>query len=614
MNHRVFRLQHVAVLLATLPLLFACKELESVLNPPKTCDPVAATSMIYEFPKLIRQPKAFNSCAELDAHLASLRPPRMPEGCAVPDVSIANPHVPPNASEPVSRDEVIRQDADVMEPDFVAHIGERTFVARANRIEVFNRTNALLESPILLPTFKPEGQEMKLLTWDDQLIVIVPLRTDLVDVHVFDVKSQPKQVQFHTFEGRFTSVRLWENKLRLVVEKSTIENLRSKGQTLMGIACTKIHGGSFDRYQTSLTQIHELDLGSRSLDSVGVIGWFPIQHSSKDSLYLLNSQGVGDFQGHYATAVRKIDYTNKLDVVSGDLRGRVPHAWAAKEIKKPSAHLVLTVNDTLSALNSVRIFDSALKETARSDEFGYGENLHAVRYFGDKVYAVTYRNVDPLHIVDLSDLTRPTLKSTLTVPGFSDWLAPLGNSLLFGIGFTDATVGGLRSLQYSLFNIHDPLRPILLQSVPMSYGYIDSPVRYDSNAFYFDSETSMIGFPAVGSALSGPSDYHLFSVRDHGLSPAFSTSHSDFLPADCRTSTFYSPLGVSRIIRDQRLLTTISKLGVKIYKIPRQPSGDVGTLDTVQRKGTPDGYSLVSSVEFPENVSQCPASRYGSGI
>jgi len=88
-----------------------------------------------------------------------------------------------------------------------------------------------------------------------------------------------------------------------------------------------------------------------------------------------------------------------------------------------------------------------------------GEQVFAVRFVGDRAYLVTFRRIDPLFVLDLSNANDPQIAGELTVPGFSDYLFPLPNGLLFGVG-KDVTAGGqLGGVKLGLFDVSDATHP-----------------------------------------------------------------------------------------------------------------------------------------------------------
>ena len=88
-------------------------------------------------------------------------------------------------------------------------------------------------------------------------------------------------------------------------------------------------------------------------------------------------------------------------------------------------------------------------------------------------YVVTFRQIDPLYVIDLSDPTKPRVQGELEIPGYSAYLHPVGAGRLLGIGQGNA----------SLFDVSDPSAPKLLSQVPLGGGA--SQVEYDPHAFLY---------------------------------------------------------------------------------------------------------------------------------
>ncbi len=115
-----------------------------------------------------------------------------------------------------------------------------------------------------------------------------------------------------------------------------------------------------------------------------------------------------------------------------------------------------------SAVRTLRERDGRLVQVGHVDGLGRGERIYAVRYIGDVGFVVTFRQVDPLYTLDLSDPQAPRVAGELKVPGYSAYLHPLGDGLLLGVG-QDATRDGRRTgVQLSLFDVSDLARPVRL--------------------------------------------------------------------------------------------------------------------------------------------------------
>jgi uncharacterized secreted protein with C-terminal beta-propeller domain len=135
-----------------------------------------------------------------------------------------------------------------------------------------------------------------------------------------------------------------------------------------------------------------------------------------------------------------------------------------------------------------------LTKIARVGGLGRGEQIYAVRFIGDIGYVVTFRQVDPLYIVDLSDPADPRVAGELKIPGYSAYLHPVGDGLLLGIGQDADSSGRTTGLQASLFDVSDPANPVRIDSEGFGTG-ATSEVEYDHHAFSFFSGDSLAVLP-----------------------------------------------------------------------------------------------------------------------
>jgi hypothetical protein len=135
----------------------------------------------------------------------------------------------------------------------------------------------------------------------------------------------------------------------------------------------------------------------------------------------------------------------------------------------------------------------ALVQLGRVGGLGKGERIYAVRFIDDTGYVVTFRQVDPLYTIDVSDPAAPRVVGELKVLGYSAYLHPAGKDLLIGIG-QDATEEGFRSgAQISLFDVSDPAAPTRLQQRVIGSG--SSSVEYDHHAFLWWPATNLAVLP-----------------------------------------------------------------------------------------------------------------------
>ena len=123
------------------------------------------------------------------------------------------------------------------------------------------------------------------------------------------------------------------------------------------------------------------------------------------------------------------------------------------------------------------------------------EDLYGVRFFGDRLYLVTFERIDPLYVLDLSDPLDPLIAGELSVPGFSDFLHPVNDELLLGLGQDEA---GLVKLE--LYNVAVTTAPFSLGSISLVEGasWSYSEARYNRHAFTYqvvDETTDRFSVP-----------------------------------------------------------------------------------------------------------------------
>ena len=161
-----------------------------------------------------------------------------------------------------------------------------------------------------------------------------------------------------------------------------------------------------------------------------------------------------------------------------------------------------------------------LVETGRVDGLGIGERIYAVRYFGTLATVVTFRQTDPLYVLDLADPSAPRLLGELKVPGFSTYLHPVGGDRLLGVGQDADSQGQVTGIQLSLFDLSDRSRPVQLDRMSLGQGYTQA--ADDSRAFGFDVVRGTALLPlATYTQTGGTSSALAVRVTDEGtLAPA----------------------------------------------------------------------------------------------
>lgn len=160
---------------------------------------------------------------------------------------------------------------------------------------------------------------------------------------------------------------------------------------------------------------------------------------------------------------------------------------------------------------------------------GRNEKIYAVRFLGDTGYVVTFKKVDPLYVVDLSDPRHPTVAGELKIPGFSTYLHPMEEGKLIGLGKDAEDQGGFawfQGLKLSLFDVQDPTNPTEAHNIIIGGRGSASIALENHLAFTYDASRGLLALPLTlyeGQSGSGStqgkfaySGLHLYYVTPEG--------------------------------------------------------------------------------------------------
>lgn len=135
----------------------------------------------------------------------------------------------------------------------------------------------------------------------------------------------------------------------------------------------------------------------------------------------------------------------------------------------------------------------ALVEVGRVDGLGVTERIQAVRYIGDLAYVVTFRQTDPLYVIDLSDPTAPRVAGELKVNGYSAYLHPIDDGRLIGVGQDATDEGQVLGTQVGTFDVTNPASPSRIDTLRVDGA--SSAVEYDPRAFLWWDQTRTVVIP-----------------------------------------------------------------------------------------------------------------------
>jgi len=238
-------------------------------------------------------------------------------------------------------------------------------------------------------------------------------------------------------------------------------------------------------------------------------------YASDDAVYL--SESRFDERPRETTRIHKFSIASARPVYEGsaDVPGALFGSGQA-DFRLSESGDVLRVMTSLSTDDPADIIDhqlfvlrkkageraleivGRLPNDTRPEEIGKpNEALFAVRFAGNRAYAVTFQRTDPLYVIDLANPADPFIGGQLQLPGFSELLHPVTQDLLLGLG-TETSRFKLELFDTSVLGQPQSRGAITLGNVTSS-----STVTWDHHAFTYLPGTDSDRF-AVPAAISTP--------------------------------------------------------------------------------------------------------------
>jgi len=149
-----------------------------------------------------------------------------------------------------------------------------------------------------------------------------------------------------------------------------------------------------------------------------------------------------------------------------------------------------------SSWSNLYVLDSDMNRVGAVEKLAPGERIYAARFIGERCYLVTFRQTDPLFVIDLAKPDAPTVLGELKIPGFSTYLHPYDSDHIIGFGHeADENTGFSQGLKLALFDVSDVNNPQLKHKVILGGLGSYSPLLNNHKALWFDKERQLLGFP-----------------------------------------------------------------------------------------------------------------------
>ena len=288
----------------------------------------------------------------------------------------------------------------------------------------------------------------------------------------------------------------------------------------------------------------------------------------------------------------EIEYVNK-----GEVRGYLLNQFSLDEYNS-SLRVATTFNAWTSEksviYNNVYVLDENMNTIGTLEKIAPEERIYSTRFMGDKLFMVTFKQVDPLFVIDLSDKTKPEILGYLKIPGFSEYLQMYDETHLIGIGkdtYTEKEITRTKGVKISMFDISDFENPKEVDSVTIGDEGSYSEAQNDHKALLLSKSKNLLVLPVtevIGKYEYDKNGYYtnkvwqgayVFSLSETGFEEKGKISHDEEKED---TTNYYYPdynFNIKRSLFMDDILYTISTKKVMI--------NDLETLDEIKEVKLP---------------------------
>ncbi|MBR2708686.1 MAG: beta-propeller domain-containing protein [Bacilli bacterium] len=219
--------------------------------------------------------------------------------------------------------------------------------------------------------------------------------------------------------------------------------------------------------------------------------------------------GLLDYKPDYSTKRETEIY--KFNINDGNLSFAGKARTEGKTINQYSmdekdGHLRVATYDNNGT--SITIFDEKMNKMGETEKLAKGEKMYSSRFVGNKAYLVTYKTIDPLFVVDLSDERNPQVLGELKISGYSSYIHPYDENHLIGIGMETKTNvnrdlnGRITSnsttvvgMKMALFDVSDVKNPKALSTTVIGDSRTTSAILTNPKALLFSKEKELLAIP-----------------------------------------------------------------------------------------------------------------------
>lgn len=368
--------------------------------------------------------------------------------------------------------------------------------------------------------------------------------TSMVKASLYDITNpeKPKHIRDIGQEGYLQDIRITNDTLYLIgsmqpnywllqeekavdLKPRTFDSAEGKAFKSLPLEKISILPNTMEDTYSLITAIDLKNGGKATVNTKGYLGGSSGLYMSENALYLTapiyEENTVSPANGRMTdmiwipraadTQIFKwfVDGTALDFAGSAEVKGTVLNQYSMDEYKG-NFRIFTTEGNTWdeksTSRNHLFILDEHLQQIGAVKDLAPGERIYSARFMEEKAYVVTFKQVDPLFVIDVANPNKPTVLGELKIPGFSNYLHPLDDTHLIGIGYdteqrydaySKRNFTVTTNMKMSLFDVSDFKNPKEQSTVKIGGKGSYSEVQHNPKALFRNAEYSYFGFPVV---------------------------------------------------------------------------------------------------------------------
>ncbi len=234
------------------------------------------------------------------------------------------------------------------------------------------------------------------------------------------------------------------------------------------------------------------------------------------------------------TIISKINIENGIEYFgNGEVPGHILNQFSMDEYKGDFRISTTSGNWGDNTLNHLYILDENLEIIGKVEDLAKGERIYSTRFIEDRAYVVTFKQIDPLFVIDLSNSENPKVLGYLKVTGFSNYLHPYDENTIIGIGREASEEGRAEGIKIALFDVSDVQNPKELAKYEVENKWSYSNALDDHKAFLFDKAKNLLVIPISYQESSNENQYkswngaYAFNINKESIELKGKISHNN---------------------------------------------------------------------------------------